>query len=54
MTEHLNNREARDPQWRELDLMGYLPGLLAKALESPGWQRHLGDIAPPPFGGLSA
>jgi len=31
-----------------------LPGLLAKALKSPGWQRHLGDIAPPPFGGLSA
>lgn len=44
MTEHLDNREARDPQRRELDLMGHLPGLLAKALKSPGWQRHLGDI----------
>ncbi len=44
MTEHLDNREARDPQRRELDLMGHLPGLLAKALKSPGWRRHLGDI----------
>ena len=44
MTEHLDNREARDPQRRELDLMGHLPGLIAKALKSPGWQRHLGDI----------
>ena len=44
MTEHLDNREARDPQRRELDLMGHLPGLLAKALKSPGWQRHLGDV----------
>ena len=44
MTEHLDNREARDPQRRELDLMGHLPGLLAKAMKSPGWQRHLGDI----------
>ncbi len=44
MTEHLDNREARDPQRRELDLMGHLPGLLAKALKSPGWRKHLGDI----------
>ena len=44
MTEHLDNREARDPQRRELDLMGHLPGLLAKALKSPGWRSHLGDI----------
>ena len=44
MTEHLDNREARDPQRRELDLMGHLPGLVAKAMKSPGWRRHLGDI----------
>ena len=44
MSEHLDNREARDPQRRELDLMGHLPGLVAKALKSQGWQRHLGDI----------
>ncbi|MGB2816518.1 MAG: AMP-binding protein [Burkholderiaceae bacterium] len=46
MTNHLDNRETRDPRQRELDLMGHLPGLLAKVLRSPGWQRHLGDIDP--------
>src|SRR5512134_2501597 len=46
MSEHLDPREARDPRQRELDLMGHLPGLLAKALKAPGWQRHLGDIDP--------
>ncbi|MEP6609891.1 MAG: AMP-binding protein [Burkholderiaceae bacterium] len=46
MTEQLDNREARDPHRRELDLMGHLPGLLAKALKAPGWQKHLGDIDP--------
>src|SRR5512139_240837 len=46
MTHHLDNRETRDPRQRELDLMGHLPGLLAKALKSPGWKRHLGDIDP--------
>jgi phenylacetate-CoA ligase len=46
MTHHLDTRETRDPRSRELDLMGHLPGLLAKALKSPGWQRHLGSIDP--------
>jgi phenylacetate-CoA ligase len=46
MTHHLDNRETRDQRQRELDLMGHLPGLLAKALKSPGWQRHLGNIDP--------
>jgi phenylacetate-CoA ligase len=46
MTQHLDNRETRDPRQRELDLMGHLPGLLARALKSPGWKRHLGDIDP--------
>jgi phenylacetate-CoA ligase len=46
MSEHLDPREARDPRQRELDLMGHLPGLLAKALKAPGWRRHLGDIDP--------
>jgi phenylacetate-CoA ligase len=54
MTEHLDNREARDPQRRELDLMGHLPGLLAKALKSPGWQRHLGDIDTAQFNSRAA
>jgi phenylacetate-CoA ligase len=44
MTQHLDTRETRDHRQRELDLMGHLPGLLAKALKSPGWKRHLGEI----------
>ena len=44
MTHHLDNRETRDPRQRELDLMGHLPGLLMRALKSPAWSRHLGDI----------
>jgi phenylacetate-CoA ligase len=46
MSEHLDPREARDPRQRELDLMGHLPGILAKALKAPGWRRHLGSIDP--------
>jgi len=46
MTHHLDNRETRDPRQRELDLMGHLPGLIARALRSPGWQRHLADVDP--------
>jgi phenylacetate-CoA ligase len=46
MTQHLDARETRDHRQRELDLMGHLPGLLAKALKCPGWRRHLGDIDP--------
>jgi len=44
MTDHLDNRETRDQGQRELDLMGHLPGLLARALKAPAWQRHLGDL----------
>ena len=54
MTEHLDSREARDPQRRELDLMGHLPGLLAKALKSPGWRRHLGDLDTAQFNSRAA
>lgn len=44
MTVHLDTRELRDGRQRELDLMGHLPGLVAKALKAPGWRRHLGAI----------
>jgi phenylacetate-CoA ligase len=54
MTEHLDNREARDPQRRELDLMGHLPGLLAKALKAPSWQQHLGDLDTSQFNSRAA
>jgi phenylacetate-CoA ligase len=46
MTQHFDTRETRDPRQRELDLMGHLPGLIAKALKAPGWRKHLGDIDP--------
>ncbi len=46
MTQHFDSRETRDPRQRELDLMGHLPGLIAKALKVPGWRQHLGDINP--------
>ena len=46
MTQHFDSRETRDPRQRELDLMGHLPGLIAKALKAPGWRQHLGDINP--------
>ena len=46
MNPHLDTRETRDQRSRELDLMGHLPGLLAKALKSSGWRRHLGDVDP--------
>jgi phenylacetate-CoA ligase len=46
MTPHYDTREMRDPRQRELDLLGHLPGLLAKALKTPGWQRHLGPVDP--------
>jgi phenylacetate-CoA ligase len=46
MTQHFDSRETRDPRQRELDLMGHLPGLIAKALKAPGWRQHLGDVDP--------
>jgi len=46
MNPHLDTRETRDRRQRELDQLGHLPGLLAKALKAPGWRRHLGDIDP--------
>jgi phenylacetate-CoA ligase len=46
MSHHFDARETRDPRQRELDLMGHLPGLLAKALKAPGWRRHLGELDP--------
>jgi phenylacetate-CoA ligase len=54
MTQHLDNRETRDPRQRELDLMGHLPGLLARVLKAPGWKRHLGDIDPTPINSRAA
>ncbi len=44
MADHFDARETRDPAAREADLMQRLPGLIAAALDAPGWRRHLGAI----------
>ncbi len=46
MNHHFDTRETRDPRQRELDLLGHLTGLIAKALKAPGWRRHLGEVDP--------
>jgi phenylacetate-CoA ligase len=46
MNHHFDTRETRETRQRELDLMGHLPGLIAKALKAPGWRRHLGEVDP--------
>ncbi|CAN5359001.1 AMP-binding protein [soil metagenome] len=38
--------ELRTVAEREADLMQRLPALVARALQAPGWQRLLGDVAP--------
>ncbi|CAL8981408.1 Phenylacetate-coenzyme A ligase [Rhodoplanes serenus] len=44
--EHYDTRESRDPALRERDLMARLPGLLAHAMQAPGWRRHLAGVDP--------
>lgn len=46
MNPHFDTRETRDPRQRELDLLGHLPGVVAKALKAAGWRRHLGEVDP--------
>jgi phenylacetate-CoA ligase len=46
MTQHFDHRETRDAAAREADLMQRLPAVIAAALATPGWVRHLGDIDP--------
>jgi phenylacetate-CoA ligase len=46
MNPNFDTRETRDPRQRELDLLGHLPGLIAKALKAPGWRKHLGEVDP--------
>jgi phenylacetate-CoA ligase len=52
--EHFDARESQDPQARLAQLEARLPGLLESALRAPGWQRHLGDIAPRSINSLRA
>jgi phenylacetate-CoA ligase len=54
MPDHFDARETRDPAARETDLMQRLPGLVAAALQAPGWRRHLGDIDAAAIGSRAA
>src|SRR5262245_30254335 len=44
--EHYDSLEIRDPDEREREFFGRLPGLLAVALRAPGWAAHLAGIDP--------
>lgn len=44
MTQHYDRVETQSPGSREGALFARLPGVLAAALEAPGYRRHLGDI----------
>jgi phenylacetate-CoA ligase len=44
MNEHYDALEIGDPDERENDLFGRLPGLIAAALRAPGWAKHLAGI----------
>ncbi len=46
MTEHFDSLETRDPAEREQALFAALPGILAHAMQAPGWARHLAGIDP--------
>lgn len=46
MTEHFDALEKQDAAAREADLMTRLPKLVRKAMQLPGWQKHLGAIDP--------
>ena len=46
MIEHHDALETRDPAAREADLFARLPGVLAAALATPGYARHLNGVDP--------
>jgi phenylacetate-CoA ligase len=46
MPETYDAAEVRPAQAREAELASRLPGIVAAALEAPGWRRHLGDLDP--------
>ena len=46
MRDHFDPLETRDPDERERDLLGRLPGLVALALRAPGWSEHLKGVEP--------
>jgi phenylacetate-CoA ligase len=46
MPDHYDQREARDPAAREMELLERLPGVIVNALNAPGWRMQLGAIDP--------
>lgn len=46
MAEHYDALETRAPEVRERDLLARLPGAVARAMQAPGWARHLAGIDP--------
>jgi phenylacetate-CoA ligase len=46
MPDHYDARETEAPAAREAALLSHLPDLLRRALQHPGWARHLGAIDP--------
>ncbi len=43
-SEHFDSLETRDPDERERDLIGRLPGLIARAQRAPGWAAQLAGV----------
>jgi len=46
MTDHYDALETRDPAQRERDQFGRLPEQIARALNAPGWAKHLAGVDP--------
>ena len=46
MSEHYDALETRDPAQREKDQFSTLAQTLARALQAPGWAKHLAGIDP--------
>jgi phenylacetate-CoA ligase len=46
MTDHYDARETRAPADREADLLARLPGLIASAMQAPGWAAQLAGVDP--------
>ena len=46
MSDHYDSLETRDPQTREIEQLGTLPELIARAMAAPGWAKHLDGVDP--------
>src|ERR1043165_3058357 len=44
MPDHFDSLETRDPSAREHDLFARLPAQIARAMQAPGWAKHLAGI----------